>query len=91
MDKLPIHKMSEVEEWNIYRASDIVKKKQETISEKIDTMRVAARQIRDSIEPGSSRGNSERRKLAGRIESICFDIYGSIKKLEETEKEYNGW
>ena len=49
MDKLPIHKMSEVEEWNIYRASDIVKKKQETISEKIDTMRVAARQIRDSI------------------------------------------
>ena len=57
MDKLPIHKMSEVEEWNIYRASDIVKKKPETISEKIDTMRVAARQIRDSIEPGSSREN----------------------------------
>ena len=62
--------------------SGVKEKQPETISKQIETMRVLSRQIRDSIEPGSSRENSKRRLWAGRIENICFNIYGSIKEIE---------
>ena len=84
MAKSLVHRMSEVSD-AINRNTRVGNRKH--LSGKIETMRILARRIRDSIEPGSSPENSERRKLAGTIEDICFDVYGSIKKLEEAERD----
>lgn len=67
----------------IENLSDIESYDALTMSERIKRIRLLARKLRDSIEPGSSRENSMRRMWAGTIEGFAFDIESYIKKLEE--------